>query len=110
MAVGTPQVNGSTPGNQSTVSGGAIGDDRPHRKGKRRRYDEGSYEGYEGYDDDDAAPPAAAGNSAAGGGSWQANQAALKKKKRKKNTEVDSPGGMDLGRHSVPQSSMIYGR
>ncbi|KAF8253352.1 Rox3-domain-containing protein [Wilcoxina mikolae CBS 423.85] len=81
MTVGTPQLNGSTPGNASTISGGANGDDlRPKRQKKRRRYDEGSYEGYEGYDDEDAGTNAGNGP---GGGNWDGDQN-KKKKKRKK--------------------------
>ena len=100
---------------------------RPKRQKKRRRYDDASYEGYEGYEEDDAGTATGSGvgsGPGGGGGSWEDRE--KKKKKRKRvgddvceRTEqrlrvsaqdVDSPG-MDLGRHSVPvQSSMIYGR
>jgi len=140
MTVGTPQLNGSTPGNASTISGGANGDDlRPKRQKKRRRYDEGSYEGYEGYDDEDTGTNAGSGP---GGGNWDGEQNKKKKKRKKacisfgicsscrhlsisqrwrlnrymnanllEKQNPDSPG-MELGRHGVPvqQSSMIYGR
>lgn len=62
VAVGTPHVNGSTPGGLSSVSAG--GDDaRPKRSKKRRRYDDASYEGYG--DDDEDGPPV---NNGSGGG------------------------------------------
>lgn len=87
-AVGTPHVNGSTPGGASTVSGGAGGDDvRPRRK-KRRRYDEVSYEGYEQFDGEEDAPVnngsggnGSGGGGMMGGGGWNEEK---KKKKRKK--------------------------
>lgn len=89
-AVGTPHVNGSTPGGASTVSGGVGGDDaRPKRK-KRRRYDEGSYEGYDGFDGEEDAPsnngsggngPGGGGGGMVSGGGWSEEK---KKKKRKK--------------------------
>lgn len=96
-AVGTPHVNGSTPGGASTVSGGGGGGDdaRPRRK-KRRRYDEGSYEGYDGFDGEEDAPPnngsggngpggggggMVSGGGGGGGGGWSEEK---KKKKRKK--------------------------
>ncbi|RPB13312.1 Rox3-domain-containing protein, partial [Morchella conica CCBAS932] len=64
VAVGTPHVNGSTPGGLSSVSAG--GDDaRPKRSKKRRRYDDNSYEGYG--DDDEDGPPVNNGSGGGGG-------------------------------------------
>lgn len=87
-AVGTPHVNGSTPGGASTVSGGAGGDDARPRRKKRRRYDEGSYEGYDQFDGEEDAPVnngsggiGSGGGAMVGGSGWNEEK---KKKKRKK--------------------------
>lgn len=90
-AVGTPHVNGSTPGGASTVSGGAGGDDARPRRKKRRRYDEGSYEGYDTFEGEEDAPSnnGSGGNGLGGGGgggmvSGGGRSEEKKKKKRKK--------------------------
>lgn len=119
VAVGTPHVNGSTPGGLSSVSAG--GDDtRPKRK-KRRRYDDASYEGY-GEDDEDATqvnngngggdrggggggngPGAGSGGRDMGGSGREAWSEEKKKKKRKKNPDMSSPGagGMNMSHHAL---------
>lgn len=89
-AVGTPHVNGSTPGGASTVSGGAGGDDARPRRRKRRRYDEGSYEGYDTFEGEEDVPlnNGSGGNGPGGGGggmvSGGGRSEEKKKKKRKK--------------------------
>lgn len=89
-AVGTPHVNGSTPGGASTVSGGAGGDDARPRRKKRRRYDEGSYEGYDGFDGEEDAPSnnGTGGNGPGGGGGMVSGGGWSEEKKKKKRKKV----------------------
>lgn len=89
-AVGTPHVNGSTPGGASTVSGGAGGDDARPRRKKRRRYDEGSYEGYDGFngEEDDPSNNGSGGNGPGGGGGMVSGGGWSEEKKKKKRKKV----------------------
>lgn len=116
--VGTPQKNGSTPGNVATASGAANGEDLRPKRLKRRRYDEGSYEGYDVFEDDEpggngpAGGGGIGGGGSGGGGTWDGDK---KKKKRKKNPpDVNSPGMSNFTtnhHHEIAvQSNMIYGQ
>lgn len=115
VAVGTPLVNGSTPGGASSVSAG--GDDtRPKRK-KRRRYDEASYEGYEQFEGEEDAPVNngsggnGSGGGMVGGGGWNDEK---KKKKRKKVTSsrlISLPAFFRWDRRvgTLPQADSLWG-
>ena len=68
----TPYTNGASPSTPYS--------ERPLRQKKRRRYDEGSYEGYDGYESTEPAPNNTL-SQAVGGDAWDGEK---KKKKRKK--------------------------
>ncbi|KAL7276320.1 hypothetical protein RUND412_000691 [Rhizina undulata] len=113
LAVSTPHVNGSTPGGSSAISAVGGDDGRPKR-GKRRRYDEGSYEGYdvlEGDDDSGVNNSVGVGGVSGGGVAGPSLDVEKRKKKRKK-TDINSPGtggGMNLSHHTHGSGISVQG-
>ncbi|MCJ1287792.1 hypothetical protein MMC26_007144 [Xylographa opegraphella] len=87
------KMNGHVAGMTVGIPAGEI--ERPKRTGRKRRYDEPSFEGYgEGYVDDDADGIDAGGYSS-GGGSKKSNMS--KKKRRKEYSPINASAAPERG-------------
>ncbi|KAI9722329.1 MAG: hypothetical protein M1812_001801 [Candelaria pacifica] len=102
--------NGTTPRPLTTVGSTSAEPPRPKRTGKKRRYDEHSFEGYgEGYLDDDI--DIAGGDNSGGEGDEEKRGNSSKKKRRKDYGGVHSPGLGDRGGSYVGMVDVgAYGR
>ncbi|KAI9795273.1 MAG: hypothetical protein M1835_006081 [Candelina submexicana] len=102
--------NGTTPRLPNAVGSTSAEPPRPKRTGKKRRYDEHSFEGYgEGYLDDDV--DMVGGDNSAGEGDEEKRGSSFKKKRRKDYGGAHSPGLGDRGGSYIGMVDVgAYGR
>ncbi|KAI9698985.1 MAG: hypothetical protein M1836_003174 [Candelina mexicana] len=103
--------NGATPRLPNAVGSTSAEPPRPKRTGKKRRYDEHSFEGYgEGYLDDDV-DLVGGDNNSAGEGDEEKRGSSSKKKRRKDYGGAHSPGLGDRGGSYIGMVDVgAYGR